>query len=239
MGIEYGMKFEHDPSYDPERLEQRGEKSRESEADLRREHEVFRDHERLDTTDRDDELARLRDSLTEDSDGIIHLSIAEYDYDFAMNPFVGMGAHVRRTYAISRYLDVVFLHRYMFQDIIVCGLQSRAFVDERGRAAFVRHIRDTGGLPVDTHHDRLPYDIVGQAFMPFVQSDSMAAWMTLYHKQSPRLEARPHYPLDIWMIFDAHAYLQVDDETDDFRKAYQLRDGYDRRASLIGVAQIN
>lgn len=127
----------------------------------------------------------------------------------------------------------------MFQDIIVCGLQSRAFVEERGRTAFVRHIRDTGGLPVDMRQEERPYEVVGREFMPFVQSDSMAAWMTLYHKQQPRSEVRPHYPVDVWMIFDASAYLCVEADTGDFRKAYRLRDGYDRRASLIGVAQIN
>lgn len=81
----------------------------EGSVDLRRESEIFEDHERIDNAkDTEDELALLRDTLAEDGDGIIHLAIPEYDYGFGDNPFIGMGANVRRTYAISRYLDVVF-----------------------------------------------------------------------------------------------------------------------------------
>ena len=127
--MERSSRFEHAP---------------EDDVDLRTEFEVFKDHERLVTgKDTDDGLALLRDTLAEDNDGIIHLDIPPYQYDFAANPFIGMGPEVTKTYEISRYLDVVLLHRFMFQDILVGGIRSRELVDERGRAAFVKHIRET------------------------------------------------------------------------------------------------
>lgn len=229
---------DYDPSYDAERLNGDGERSREHEVDLRSEHEVFADHERLDTArDRDDQLVQLRESLSEDVDGIIHLAIPTYLYDFDTNPFVGMGPAVRRTYEISRYIDVVFLHRFMYQDILVCGLRSREYTDEQGRAMFVRHIRDTGGATIDLD-DGADYDILAMQFAPYVASDTTAPWFALYHKQEPRSAERPHWPIDVWLIYDADAYEKVDGSTD-FRGAYRLRLGYDRRASLIGIAQIN
>ncbi|QQS21571.1 hypothetical protein IPM09_03525 [Candidatus Saccharibacteria bacterium] len=232
---ESGRKFEMFPGRDPERRFGAGE--REPTVDLRSEYEVFTDHERVDNArDNDDALARLRDTLSEDSDGIIHLVIPEYNYDFSTNPFVGMGPATRRTYAISRYLDVVFLHRFMYQDILVCGVRSRDFVDEPERAAWVRHISQTGGIRLD--ESDTSYDILALKFAPYVASDTTAAWMLLYHKQEPHSTQRPHYPLDVWMIYDANAYKEIEG-VGDFRRAYTLREGYDRRASLIGIAQIN
>ncbi len=208
------------------------------EVDLRHESEIFQDHERIDNgKDIDDQLAQLRDALSEDSDGIIRLPIPAYEYDTAINPFVGMGPQVVKTYEISRYIDVVFLHRFMYQDIIVCGLQSGKFVPLEKRGTFVKHIRDTGGIPLDTDEPR-PFDIVGLTFVPFVQYHTTDPVFRLYHTLMPRVEERPHYPLDVWMIFDAHAYEEVPYATD-FRRTYKLKPNVDRRASLLGVAQIN
>lgn len=204
--------------------------------DLRMESELFQDHERVDSQkDIDEKLARLRDTLTEDYDGIIHLDIPEYYYDFNANPFVGMDAHRRRTYAISRYLDVVFMHRFMFQNIIVCGLQSRKFVEETGRSSFVKQIRERGGISIEPG---VPYDILGQRFSPMMTSSTVSAMFYLYHKQIPRSEERPQYPLDVWLVYDAASFTTATGSPD-FRQAFTLHRDADRRASLLGVAQIN
>jgi len=232
--------FGREPGNNPELVEgENGQTPSEEEplVDLRHENELFTDHERIDRAkDTDSQLAQLRDTLSEDRDGVIHLTIPAYDYDFRMNPFVGMGPHVVRTYAISRHLDVVFLHRFMYQNILVCGLRSREFVDEAGRAAFVKHITQTGGAVVGTN-DRRVYDFAAVLFAPFVASHTTAAFFTLYHKKMPHVAERPQYPIDVWLIYDASAYREV--EVVDFRRGYQLKMGYDRRASLLGVAQIN
>lgn len=231
--------FERDPGYDPERLEGGEERAveREPSVDLRHESELFDDHERIDSKkDIDSQLARLRDSLSEDRDGVIYLTIPAYDYDFRTNPFVGMGPDVVRTYAISRHLDVVFLHRFMYQNILVCGLRSREFVDETGRAAFVRHIAQTGGIKI-AGDGRAPYDFAAVLFAPFAQWHTTAPFFSLYHKLMPHAAERPQYPVDIWLIYDADSYEPI--ETVDFRRGYRLRTGYDRRSSLLGVAQIN
>lgn len=235
--------FEHgstdyDPSYGAERPTGDTERSGERDVDTRLESEVFGDHERLDgARDTDTQLAVLRESLSEDVDGIIHLAISAYDYDFATNPFVGMGPDVRRTYQISRHVDIVFLHRFMYQDILVCGIRSREYVDEAGRAAFVAHIHDTGGVILDGD-ETTKYDLLAMHFSPYVASDTTAPWFMRYHKQEPYSIERPQWPIDVWMIYDADAYERVDGP-DDFRRTYRLREGYDRRASLLGVAQIN
>ncbi len=209
---------------------------RETSVDLRMESELFQDHERVDSQkDIDEKLARLRDTLTEDYDGIIHLDIPEYHYDFMTNPFVGTDAERRRTYAISRYLDVVFMHRFLFQNIIVCGLQSRKFVDDNHRGEFVKHIRERGGIPIEPG---VPYDILGQRFMPLMTSSTVTAMFYLYHKQPPRSLEIPQYPLDIWLVYDAESY-RIAEGSPDFRQAFTLHRNHSRQASLLGLAQIN
>lgn len=229
---------DYDPSYDPERLAGDSEKSHEREVDVRLENEVFTDHERIDgVRDTDSQLVQLRETLSEDVDGIIHLAIPAYDYDFTTNPFIGMGPNVRRTYEVSRHIDVVFLHRFMYQGILVCGIRSREYVDEGGRTAFVKHIRDTGGVILDAD-GRRGYDMRAMNFSPYVASDTTAAWFTLYHKQEPHSGERPQWPIDVWVIYDADAY-ELTGESIDFRRSYRLRSGFDRRASVLGIAQIN
>lgn len=230
-------KFDYNPGYGAERFESGMENKIENSVDMRPESELFQDHERIDNNKDVDELAKLRDTLAEDSDGVLHLDIPEYAYDFASNPFVGMGPRVHRTYAISRYLDVVFLHRFMYHDILVCGLRSREFVEDFKRAELVKHIKNTGGVPVKLEGEQ-PYDFLASKFAPFVASDSTAAWLALYHKQQPLSEERPHYPVDVWVIYDAGAYEEISGYGD-FRRAYKLKNGYDRQTSVLGIAQIN
>lgn len=60
-----------------------GERERASELDdidLRPESEVFQDHERIDSKDLDDQLIALRDQLSKDTGGIIHIDIPAYRY---------------------------------------------------------------------------------------------------------------------------------------------------------------
>lgn len=182
------------------------------------------------------DLAKLRESLAADDDGVIHLDIPAYRYDPSKNPFVGMGPHIVRTRQISRHLDVVFLHRFMYHDILVVGVRSADFVAPNKRKEFVRHIRETGGLPVVDEGQAC--DFLAQRFSPFVASDSTAPTFRLYHKEQPYSLQIPHQPIDVWMIFDMMAYEQVDGSPD-FREAYRLRDGYDRNSSLLGVAMVN
>lgn len=226
------------PGMEPERLEKGKGRSPEEESavDLRSEHEIFRDHERLDAQDKEDGNSLDADELAETKDGIIYIAIPAYDYDFSTNPFVGMAPHMTYTYEVSRHLDVTFLHRFMYQDIVVCGLRSREFVPEQKRAAFIKHIRQTGGVPQVADSD-VPYEFAGVKFSPYVEYHTTAAFFARYHKQPPLSEERPHYPLDVWMIFDANAYEEV--APVDFRRGYRLRPGYERRSALLGLAQIN
>lgn len=233
--------FDRYHSKSPEHIEPGdlgGERGPEEAIDLRMESELFNDHERVDNDrDTDSELTRLRDTLSDDQDGVLRIALPEYDYDFMTNPFIGMGPQVRRTYAVSRYLDVVFLHRFMYHDILVCGIRTREFVSERGRMAFVHHIRDTGGLPLRADGAN-GYDFLALKFAPYVASDTTAAWFTLYHKQEPLSLERPHYPIDAWVIYDANAYQEAAGPSD-FRKPYTLKVGYNRRMSVLGIALIN
>ncbi len=224
------------PGYDAERAEG-GEK--EPSVDLRPENEVFRDHERMRNTEEDTLLKMARDRLAEDIDGVMRIALEAYEYNFTTNPFVSDGPHVVRTYSIARYLDVTFLHRYMYQNILVCGIRSREFANERSRAKFIKRLLETGGDAIRS--DDQKYDFLALQFAPYVASDSTLALFDYYHKQSPHADERPQYPIDAWVIYDADSYAVVGRPTDgnDPRTAYRLKLGSDRRASVLGVAQIN
>ena len=84
-----------------------GERERASELDdidLRPESEVFQDHERIDSKDLDDQLIALRDQLSKDTGGIIHIDIPAYRYDFADNP----SFHVSRDYCMRAAIAQIY-----------------------------------------------------------------------------------------------------------------------------------
>lgn len=237
MNFEKG--FDTNAGYDPERGEG-VEDGRESEADLRTERELFQDHERLDGDDeKADALVKsIKDQLAEESDGIIYIPIPEYSYDTKGNPFLGMGPRTIRLYSIARYLDVTFLHRFMYGDILVCGVRSGEYVEPRRRGAFVEHIRDTGGLPIEAVDGR-DFDFEALKFSPYVASDSTMALFELYHKSDAHAGDRPHYPVDTWLVYDSGSYESVGEGQIEKLARYRLCPAYDRSASLIAVAVIN
>lgn len=246
MSIESG-KFEWFPGKDPEREIGGGE--REPSVDLRHESEVFADHERLGGAEDEAWLALARDTLAEDTDGVLHIDIPDYRYDPDTNPFVGVGPQVTRIFQVARVIDVVLLHRFMFHDILVCGLRSADYAQSHTRANFVKRVRESGGGIVSADDILLQeapgakrdevgrFEFEAMRFAPYVSSYSVGSWLERYHKQPPYRDERPHQPVDVWLIYDEHAYERV--SGDSVRGQYRLRDGFDRKSSLLAVAQIN
>lgn len=237
MSIESG-KFEWFSGRDPERGEiGTGEQGGEaSEVDLRHESEVFADHERLSGAEDEAWLALARDTLAEDTDGVLHIDIPDYRYDTDTNPFLGHGPHATRIFQIARVIDVVLLHRFMFHDILVCGLRSADFAESHTRANFVKRVSESGGGIV-LADESSGYDIEAMRFAPYVASYSVGDWLERYHKQLPYRDERPHHPVDVWLIYDERAYERV--SGDSGCAQYRLKAGYDRKSSLLTVAQIN
>lgn len=222
--------------YDSERQRESDERL---EVDLRRESEVFGDHERMESRYKtDQQIAALRDQLAEESDGILRISIPEYTYNIARNPFIGMGPRVIRLYSIARHLDVIFLHRFMYGDILVCGIRSGDYVEPRRRGKFVEHIRDTGGLPIEGVGDQ-DYDFEALRFSPYVASDSTMPLLELYHKSELHAGDRPHHPVDVWIVYDGTCYEACGAGAITQTARYRLRPGYARAASMLSIAQIN
>lgn len=206
----------------------------EDDVDLRHESEVFQDHERLDSDEDkiDAMLKSERDQLAEESDGIIRLSIPAYEYDTAYNPFLATGPKAIRIYSISRHVDLVFLHRFMFANILVSPMRSGMYVSPDKRAKFAQYLRDTGGLPIEVQSTK-DYDFTALRFEPYVRSDTTMTVFEYYHKSDAHAGDRPHYPLDIWAVYDLAAYNELG------KGKFRLKPDYDRKASLLAVAVIN
>lgn len=213
--------------------------SRELDLDLRNENEIFRDHERLDDIDlSDDSLRADREALASEEDGVLYVSLPTYKYDISQNPFLGFGPKTIRVYSIARHLDVMFLHRFIYSDILVQGLRSASYVAVRQRKKFVKHIQQTGGLPV-LEGDSRDCDFEALRFAPYVASDTTIPLFERYHKSRKYADIRPHTPVDIWLVHDMSAYERVSKESNNKIAQYRLLEGYDRRSSLLAVAVIN
>lgn len=213
--------------------------SDENDLDLRNENEVFRDHERLaDDVLSDAALKSEWESLADEEDGVLYIKLPVYRYDTSYNPFLGMGPRTIRLYSISRHLDVTFLHRFMHGDILVRGLRSGDYVPLHQRKKFIKHIKETGGLPV-IQTGETGYDFEALRFAPYVASDTTMPVFEKYHKSDEHSGDRPHYPVDIWLVYDINAYEQVSVEMDNKAARYKIRQDYDLQSSLLALAVIN
>lgn len=169
-------------------------------------------------------------------DGVTYISIPEYRFDSSRNPFVEMGVNRERPYGIARYLDITLLHQFVIGDILICGVRSKDF-ELLNRKDLIRQIQESGGPPInDLSAD---YDFEALGFSPYISSFSTLPVFNLYHKNSPHAEKIPHYPIDIWMIFDINAYEQVSKGQVAGVNRYRLRPDYDRHSSLLSLAVIN
>ena len=234
------MSIEGFPGYNPETMRiKEKELEIDKNPDERREDEVFADHERLKQLEEDAVQAMARESLAEESDGVLRLTIADYDYPFEHNPFVGMGSGVVRVYQIARYLDVTFLHRFMYHDILVTAVSSYDYVKAQQRGGFVKRIKETGGSVLRIDESK-PYDFRALRFSPYVASDTTLPFFERFHKNEPHASKRPHHPLDVWLVYDAKGYDDITPKnTTPTMRTYALKKDYDRPRSLLAVAQIN
>lgn len=211
----------------------------EDDLDLRAEKDVFPDHERpVGVGFSDAALQADRETLADEEDGIIYIKLPVYNYDQSKNPFIGMGPHTIRLYEISRHLDVTFLHRFMYGSILVRGLRSGEYVSKYQRKKFVKHIKETGGLPVSQLESQ-GFDFEALRFAPYVASDTTRAIFDKYHLSDEYAGVRPHLPVDVWLVHDINAYELVGEESDNKLAKYALKEDYDRGSSLLAVAVIN
>lgn len=236
------MSIEFEPSYNPETTRTGWEDRKDlgkMNIDLHREDEVFADHERLGQQEEDALRALARESIAEESDGILRLTITDYNYSFEHNPFVGMGSNVKRVYQIARYLDVTFLHKFMYHDILVTAVSSYDYVKAYKRGEFVKRIKETGGSALQIDESK-PYDFAALRFSPYVASDTTLPFFEQFHKTEPHASKRPHHPLDVWLVYDANAYQEnATKNTTSSMRTYALKKDYDRPRSLLAIAQIN
>ena len=206
---------------------------------MRNESEIFRDHERLEVNDTEDQSKILDDDqLAEEKDGVLYVPIPVYDYDTKYNPFLGMGPNTIRLYSVARHLDVMFLHRFMYGNILVRGLRSGDYVKKYQRKKFIKHIQESGGLPVSQMSEQ-GYDFEALRFSPYAASDTTMPLFEWYHKSEQHAGDRPHHPVDIWIVYDINAYQQLSEESNGKVARYKLLPDYDRRSSLLAIAVIN
>lgn len=206
MTIERG-KYEQDPSYDPERLVSDTEKSAEKlERDVFGEHEnesgVFKDHE-LDPQNEDEDVSEYV-KLGK----IVHLAIPEYKYDIKENPFAFDAEQPRDVAPIADRLNVEITERFEGKNILVRAVQCGHFTLQRHQ--LIKSIVAHGGDQVFRRGNEVSDTIYALGFEPWTKESTVLKTLEGFHKFKPKSEERPHYPVDIWMIFDAENYENVE-----------------------------
>ena len=206
MTIERG-RYEQDPSYDPERLAGDTEKSPEKlERDVFGEHEnesgVFRDHE-FDPQSEDEDISEYV-KLGK----IVHILIPEYEYTTGGNPFAFDAKQPRDLASVAEKLNKEIRERFEGKNILVRAVQSGHFTLRRGQ--LVKSIVAHGGDHVFRRADKAAGDIYALGFKPWTSESTVLKTLEGFHKFKPKSEERPHYPVDIWMVFDAASYENVE-----------------------------
>jgi len=206
MTIERG-RYEQDPSYDPERLVGDTEKSPEKlERDVFGEHEnesgVFKDHE-LDPQSEDEDVSEYI-KLGK----IVQVAIPEYEYDIEGNPFAFDAEQPREVAPIADRLNAEIAERFEGKNILVRAVQSGHFTLQRNQ--LIKSIVAHGGDHVFRRGDEVSDTIYALGFEPWTKESTVLKTLEGFHKFKPKSEERPHYHLDIWMIFDAENYENVE-----------------------------
>lgn len=205
MTIERG-KYEQDPSYDPERLAGSPEKNAE-----KLERDVFGEHENESGVFRDNEL----DPNREDEDvseyvalgKIVRVAIPEYEYDIKENPFAFDLEHPKDLTPIAERLNAEIQARFEGKDILVRAVQSGHFTLQRNQ--LIKSIVAHGGDHVFARNEEAD-TIYALDFTPWSSESTALKMLEGFHKFKPKSEEHPHYPVDIWMIFDATSYDNVE-----------------------------
>jgi len=232
--IERG-KFEHDPSYDPERLDNGGveqEQGYEKEVDLRPEFEAFRDNERPQKTESGSDVI--------DVDGvkIIKLAIPEYRLDSDDNPYRWNIINSQSLAPIARQLDVVIARSFAWSDILVRAVQSASTGMTRGE--LLTRVRRMG---YDQPATDGTYDFYAAAYLPFIKDSTLLATFEAFHRWKPKCEEKPQKLIDLVMVFDATAYGSVEYTHPRHgslaNDRYELKDGAVRSSALLAIILIN
>jgi hypothetical protein len=205
MSIERG-KYEQDPSYDPERLAGSPEKNAE-----KLERDVFGEHENESGVFRNNEL----DPNREDEDvseyvtlgKIVRIAIPEYEYDIERNPFAFDTENPKDLASVAERLNTEIQSRFEGKNILVRGLQSGHFTLQRNQ--LIKSIVAHGGDHVFARNEEAD-TMYALDFTQWSSESTVLKTLEGFHKFKPKSEERPHYPVDIWMIFDAASYDNVE-----------------------------
>lgn len=126
---------------------------------------------------------------------IISVTIPEYIYDPASNPFAYNHINPSSVDSIAKKIDTAIQDSLLTKDTLVRGLQS-------GKHTRVDRIQLVS-LIAKNGRDH-PEDEVHSA--EYTPGSTILSILNGFHAWKPKCEEIPHYPVDIWMIFDRNAF---------------------------------
>lgn len=237
------MGIEHDPGYNPERgrksIEMGHENEHSQELDLRLERDVVRDNEKP----LFDESV-IRDE-TQNTMLLSRISVPLYHFSSSSNPFAWDESERVDLEPIAQALDTEILRRFEGRNILVRGIQSHNHEDTSPSKLLEQIIRYGTDRYLDIASDlsSTQIDLYAVEYRSFSAKDSTIGIFEGFHKWKPKSEERPHYPIDIVMIFDASSYERVEYLHPRHgvvaSDAWRLRTGVVRHESLLGIVAIN
>ena len=135
---------------------------------------------------------------------VSYLTIPGYIFDINDNPYAFSLDSPLPLKPIAEKLDQEILARFQSKNILIRAIQSGHY--SMNREASLDSIINNGG---DFHLNQasLAY---AMSFMPWQKDSTILSNLEGFHKYKPKREERPQNPADIWMIFDAKCYKNIE-----------------------------
>lgn len=166
---------------------------------------------------------------------IINVKVPKYTFDSGNNPFAFNFAPQRKIDDVASIIENAIIANFDYRDILIRGIQS-GYHSEITRTELINNISKNGS-------DKFEANVTdkNEMFATKFELGIVKKILEGFHVYKPKCDESPQYPVDIWMIFNASAYSNI--EYMHPRHKVLARDkwrlGEGNNSAMIGIVIIN
>ena len=135
-----------------------------------------------------------------------YIDIPDYQFDINTNPFAFDAKPQRLLTGVAKTINHAINTNFNTSDLLIRGIQSSQHLNIYTRDELIEIIKKEGS---DFYsNDISEQDVIFAA--PYESGASIESILAGFHIYKPKCEELPQYPVDIWMIFDAGAYENIE-----------------------------
>ena len=134
---------------------------------------------------------------------VIPILIPEYIYDISSSPFAHDLQLPRSIEPLADAISTAVQGSFAMNNVLVRGIQSGKH-HEISRAGLIDSIIQNGS---DIHKNT--YDMT-EIFAADYGNNTISSILGGFHVWKPKCREMPHYPVDVWMVFDKNAFDNIE-----------------------------